>query len=106
MDRLINRQGVIVLFIMFVIPGFPKDYLCLILGLSTLPVKIFALMTGIGRIPGTLLLSLQGAALYDRSYGLLTVVAAACLVLILLAYRFRETLYRWAEKANTPRDAA
>jgi uncharacterized membrane protein YdjX (TVP38/TMEM64 family) len=104
-DRLINRQGVIALFIMFAIPGFPKDYLCLALGLSTLPVKPFALMTCLGRMPGTLMLSLQGAALYDRSYGLLAVVAAACLVLILLAYRYREGLYRWVEKMNPPRDA-
>ena len=105
-DRLINRQGVIALFIMFAIPGFPKDYLCLALGLSTLPVKLFTLMTGVGRMPGTLMLSLQGAALYDRSYGLLAVVAAACLVLIFLAYRYREALYRWVEKMNAPRNAA
>jgi hypothetical protein len=50
------------------------------------------------------MLSLQGAALYDRSYGLLAVVAGACLVLILLAYRHREALYRWVEKMNPPRD--
>jgi uncharacterized membrane protein YdjX (TVP38/TMEM64 family) len=106
MDRLINRQGIIALFVMFAIPGFPKDYLCLALGLSTLPVKIFLLMTGVGRMPGTLMLSLQGAALFDRSYGLLAVVAGACLVLILLAYRYREALYRWVEKMNPPRDAA
>jgi uncharacterized membrane protein YdjX (TVP38/TMEM64 family) len=103
-DRLINRQGLIALFIMFAIPGFPKDYLCLALGLSTLPVQLFALMACIGRMPGTLMLSLQGAALYDRSYGLLAVVAAACLVLLLLAYRYREALYRWVEKINPPRD--
>lgn len=106
MDRLINRQGVIALFIMFAIPGFPKDYLCLALGLSTLPVKLFALMACVGRMPGTLMLSLQGAALYDRSYGLLAVVAGACLGLILLTYRYREALYRWVEKMNPPRDAA
>jgi uncharacterized membrane protein YdjX (TVP38/TMEM64 family) len=105
-DRLINRQGVIALFIMFAIPGFPKDYLSLALGLSTLPVKLFALMTGVGRMPGTLMLSLQGAALYDRSYGLLAVVAGACLVLILLAYRYREAVYRWVEKMNPPRDGS
>ena len=103
-DRLINRQGIIALFVMFAIPGFPKDYLCLALGLSTLPVKLFALMTGVGRMPGTLMLSLQGAALYDRSYGLLAVVAGVCLVLVLLAYRYREALYRWVEKMNPPRD--
>ena len=104
-DRLINRQGVIALFIMFAIPGFPKDYLSLALGLSTLPVKLFALLTGLGRMPGTLMLSLQGAALYDRSYGLLAVVAGACLVVILLAVRYREALYRWVEKMNAPRNA-
>jgi len=103
-DRLVNRQGIIALFIMFAIPGFPKDYLSLALGLSTLPVKLFTLMTGVGRMPGTLMLSLQGAALYDRSYGLLAVVAGACLVLILLAYRYREALYQWVERMNAPRD--
>jgi len=103
-DRLINRQGIIALFVMFAIPGFPKDYLCLALGLSTLPVKLFALMTCVGRMPGTLMLSLQGSALYDRSYGLLAGVAGACLVLVLLAYRYREALYRWVEKMNPPRD--
>jgi uncharacterized membrane protein YdjX (TVP38/TMEM64 family) len=106
LDRIVNRQGVIALFIMFVIPGFPKDYLSLALGLSTLPVKLFALLTCVGRMPGTLMLSLQGAALYDQSYGLLAVVAVACLALILLAYRYREALYRWVEKMNAPRDAA
>lgn len=106
MDRLINRQGLIALFIMFAIPGFPKDYLSLALGLSTLPVKLFALMTCVGRMPGTLMLSLQGAALYDRSYGLLAVVAGASLVLILLAYRYREALYRWVEKMHAQKGAS
>ena len=103
-DRLVNRQGVLAVFIMFVIPGFPKDYLSLALGLSTFPLKLFALIACLGRMPGTLMLSLQGAALYDKSYGLLAVVAGACLVLILLAYRYREALYRWTEKMHPPRD--
>jgi len=105
-DRLINRQGVIAVFLMFIIPGFPKDYLSLALGLSTLPLKVFAILACIGRMPGTLVLSLQGASLYDQNYFLLAVAAAACLVLALLAYRFREPLYRWVEKMNTPRDSA
>jgi uncharacterized membrane protein YdjX (TVP38/TMEM64 family) len=61
-------------------------------------------MTCVGRMPGTLMLTIQGAALYDRSYGLLAVTAGACLVLILLTYRYREALYRWVEKMHTPQD--
>jgi uncharacterized membrane protein YdjX (TVP38/TMEM64 family) len=105
-DRLVNRQGVIAVFFMFVIPGFPKDYLSLALGLTTLPLKVFAILACIGRMPGTLLLSLQGASLYDQNYALLAIVAVACLVLVLLAYRYREALYQWVEGRNTPRNSA
>ena len=105
-DRMVNRQGVIAVFFMFVIPGFPKDYLSLALGLTTLPLKVFAILACIGRMPGTLLLSLKGASLYDQNYALLAIVAVACLVLVLLAYRYREALYRWVEGRNTPRNSA
>ena len=103
-DRMVNRQGVLAIFLMFIIPGFPKDYLSLALGLTTLPIKVFAILAFIGRMPGTLVLSLQGASLYDQNYALLAVVAVACLVLVLLCYRFREHLYRWVEKMTPPKD--
>jgi Kef-type K+ transport system membrane component KefB len=50
-------------------------------------------------------LSLKGASLYDQNYVLLALVAAACLLLALLAYFFRDPLYRWIEKMNPPRDS-
>ena len=104
-DRLVNRQGVIAVFLMFIIPGFPKDYLSLALGLTTLPLKVFVVLAFIGRMPGTLALSLQGASLYDQNYFMAAGVGVACLVLVLLAYRWREPLYRWIEKMNPPRDS-
>jgi uncharacterized membrane protein YdjX (TVP38/TMEM64 family) len=101
LDRLINRQGVLVVFLMLLIPGFPKDYLCLLLGLSTLSPKLFVLLAALGRMPGTLMLSVKGAALYDQDYLLLGIVAGAALVLVLLAVIFRERLYAWMERFNT-----
>lgn len=101
-DRLVNRQGIIALFFMFVVPGFPKDYLCLALGLTAIPLKVFALLTGIGRMPGTLMLSLQGASLYNQNYILLALITGSCLVAVVLAYRFRERIYSWIEKMNPP----
>ena len=97
-DRLVKRQGVIVLFILFLFPGFPKDYLCLALGVSTLPVKIFIFLAAIGRMPGTFALSLQGEFLYEQNYVLLGIMIAACLVLALLCYGYRERIYLWIEK--------
>jgi uncharacterized membrane protein YdjX (TVP38/TMEM64 family) len=97
-DGLVKRQGVIVLFILFLFPGFPKDYLCLALGVSTLPMKIFILLAAIGRMPGTFALSLQGEFLYEQNYVLLGVMIAACLILALLCYGYREKIYLWIER--------
>jgi uncharacterized membrane protein YdjX (TVP38/TMEM64 family) len=105
-DRMVNRQGVIAVLLMYIIPGFPKDYLSLALGMTTLPIKVFAVLAFIGRMPGTLMLSLQGASVYDRNYFLVAVLGAACLMLVLAAYRWREPLYRWVEKMNLPRNSA
>lgn len=100
-DGAVKRQGVIVLFILFLFPGFPKDYLCLALGLSTLPVKIFILLAGLGRMPGTFALSLQGAFLYEKNYFLLGVLIGVCLILALLCYAYRERIYLWVEKLES-----
>ena len=99
-DSFLRHQGVIVIFILFVLPGFPKDYLCLFLGLSNLPIKLLLLLATIGRLPGTLMLSLQGAFLFERNYLLLGAMASASLIIVLLAYRYRDNLYRWIEKLN------
>jgi len=99
-ERILKRQGTLVIFILFIFPGFPKDYLCYFLGLSTFPFRIFILMATVGRMPGTVMLSLQGAFLYERSYGLLALILGICLALALGAYRYRERLYRWAERLN------
>jgi uncharacterized membrane protein YdjX (TVP38/TMEM64 family) len=100
MDFLLRHQGILVVFILFVIPGFPKDYLCLFLGVSALPIRAFLLLAAIGRMPGTLMLSLQGASLFDGNYTALAALFGACLLIVYLAYRYRESLYRWIEKQN------
>jgi len=100
LDKAVKRQGVIVLFILFIIPGFPKDYLCLFIGLSKLPLKNFLILAGIGRMPGTLMLSIQGASIFEQKYGLFALMMGLCLMVIFLAYYYRESLYRWLEKYN------
>lgn len=100
LDRIVKRQGVIVLFVLFVFPGFPKDYLCLFLGLTALPFTVFLLIATIGRMPGTLMLSLQGAYVFEQRYGLFALIMGVCLVIVFLAYFYRDPLYRWLERFN------
>ena len=99
-NTFLKRQGVIVIFILFIFPGFPKDYLCLFLGLSTLPLKVFIILATIGRMPATFFLSLQGSYLFEQNYLVFALILCLCIILFLFAYRYKEGLYKWLEKFN------
>jgi uncharacterized membrane protein YdjX (TVP38/TMEM64 family) len=60
---LTTNAGAVISFLLFVIPGFPKDYLCYILGLSGMNLGTFLIVSTIGRMPGTYLLTIQGASI-------------------------------------------
>jgi len=97
-NKVIRRQGIIIVFLLFVFPGFPKDYLCLFLGITDIPFQIFVILVSIGRMPGTFMLSLQGEFLYDEMYGFFILALGGCVILAILAYTYREAIYRWIER--------
>ncbi len=99
-DFMLKRQGVIIIFIFFLFPGFPKDYLCLFLGVSNLPVKVFLILAALGRMPGTFMLSLQGALLFEKMYAVFGIIFGFCILLVGIAYFRREAVYRWVDKVN------
>lgn len=95
---LTTNNGLFLIFLLFIFPGFPKDYFCIFLGISEIPFKIFIIMASIGRMPGTLLLSLQGASLFEKNYLIFSLVAALCLISILFAFLYRKKMYQWIKK--------
>jgi uncharacterized membrane protein YdjX (TVP38/TMEM64 family) len=97
-DRLLNHQGVLIVFLLFLFPGFPKDYLCLFLGMSAIPFKAFLWLSTIGRMPGTLSLSLQGALLLEQKYTSFFILLAITAIIAVLSYYYRNTLYQWVER--------
>ncbi|MEJ5358214.1 MAG: VTT domain-containing protein [Desulfobacterales bacterium] len=94
-NQMVQFRGILYIFIFFLIPGFPKDYLCMFLGLTTLPLRVFLVVSTVGRAPGTLALSLQGASVFRRDYLLFLIITAISLVLAGLAFLYRDALYRW-----------
>jgi uncharacterized membrane protein YdjX (TVP38/TMEM64 family) len=81
-------------------PGFPKDYLCLFLGITAIPLQAFLLISSIGRMPGTLMLSLQGEFLFQKNYAVFALIFGVTVLAAALSIRYRETIYRWMEKLN------
>ncbi len=99
-DNLFKKQGIVVLFLLFVFPGFPKDILSMLAGVSAIPFRIFIVIATIGRMPGTFMLSLQGEFLFSEKYGILAVTFGLCLVLSIICLKYREAISLWLERNN------
>jgi uncharacterized membrane protein YdjX (TVP38/TMEM64 family) len=102
-NELVQYKGILYIFIFFLVPGFPKDYLCMFLGLTTLPARVFFVISTVGRIPGTLALSLQGASIFEKDYLFFIVITVLCLLFALTAYLARDPLYRWMSRLSKKR---
>jgi uncharacterized membrane protein YdjX (TVP38/TMEM64 family) len=99
-DYLIGHEGVILSLLLFLIPGFPKDTLCYILGLTPMHWGIFLIISTIGRIPGTLMATLQGAKVFERQYMLFLILLGISALVILIFYIYHEEIHQWIKKMN------
>lgn len=95
---LLRRQGVVVGFLLFLIPGFPKDVLCLIVGLGSMPLAVFLVISTLGRMPGTLLLAIQGASVYEAHYTLFAIVAGVTVLIGAGAALNKQRIYTFLER--------
>ena len=97
-DHFMEHQGTFVSFILFLIPGFPKDSLCYIMGLSHMKTSTFVVIATVGRLFGTLGLSVGGNFARDGQ-GLWLLLALGAVGLVLLAaYLFRDRWFRFRKK--------
>lgn len=89
-DYLLEHKGAAISFVLFLIPGFPKDYLCYIMGLSHMHVWVFLLVSTTGRLFGTILLSVCGAYARNNQYAALFIAFGITGIILLVAYLYRD----------------
>lgn len=90
-----QRSGTVTAFVLFLIPGFPKDFLSYLLGLSEMKFVTFVLVCALGRAPGTVMLALTGAALYKENWRLIVGIASVALIAVLFFWVKRERIRIW-----------
>jgi uncharacterized membrane protein YdjX (TVP38/TMEM64 family) len=96
-NRLVQGKRILLIFLLFLVPGSPKDILCMLLGLTTIPIRIFIVLSAIARMPTTLAFSMQGAAFFSRDYTLFTIISIVCVFFAALAFITRDTIAKWME---------
>jgi uncharacterized membrane protein YdjX (TVP38/TMEM64 family) len=94
MNFILEAEGVIICFILYLIPGFPKDIISYLFGISPMPFWVFAIVSTVGRLPGTWISSYFGAHVAEQQYiyaiAFMAIVFALCLPL----YYYRERIIK------------
>ena len=97
---LTTKTGTFICFVLFVFPGFPKDYLCYVLGLSRMKLSTFLIVSVVGRMPGTYLLTMQGSTIRDEQYIVFLLLAVASVAVLAVAYYYRNHIFAWLKQRH------
>ena len=99
MGFIVEAEGAILCFIIFLTPGLPKDVTCYLFGLSPMSFWVFAVVSTLGRFPGTWVLSAQGARTASGDYLQVMLLTAIVVAVALPLYYYRRQLVEWLRRA-------
>ena len=98
LEKLNSKRGVIVVFLIYLIPGIPKDLCTYAAGLSEMKLKPFLILSLTGRIPGMIGSLLIGHNLQTGGYEVAAVIGGIAVVLFLLGLIFRKPIMRFSDR--------
>ena len=90
-DRILeSRKGKAALFVLFLIPGMPKDAMSYGAGLTQIRFAEFIVISGLARTPALLFSTLIGSQLYERDFSAMVVTGAIGLLAIAAFYLYQK----------------
>ncbi len=93
-----SPRAQIAFFLLFVIPGIPKDVLCYVAGLSTMRYAAFAVVSMVGRLPGILGSAGVGGAAAANRWMTAGIILGVASILFVIGVIFRERLHGFVER--------
>lgn len=96
--RLDSKNGFLILFLMYFIPGFPKDVISYVAGLSRIKWPPFILIVTTARIPAMLGSIFVGAFTRSQQYMAVFLVALIVVLISFLSYKNRERILEFSDR--------
>ncbi len=94
-DKLLKLGSInYIVFLLYLIPGIPKDVLAYICGISDITFKNFMIYSTLGRIPGIFISTFFGARMYSGHKGILVAIAIIMSVLFIIGVFKGEKIVR------------
>ncbi len=99
-DHLTEDKGVLVFFLIFLLPAFPDDMICFIAGLTRIKISTLVLISIAGRLPGYAILSYTGSRLVYENMHPVVVIVSALIMLLIIVWWNRLWLREFVEHNN------
>ncbi len=97
--KLNSKKAIVIVFLIFLIPGVPKDLCNYAAGISEMKLKPFLIVSLVGRSPGMMGSLLIGRQIEAGNYTGAIVVAAVAVILCVVGIIMRKRLTGWMDKA-------
>ena len=83
--KLVDKpKNTLLIFILYLIPGFPKDILGYVAGITPISPGSFIFFSSIARVPGIIMSSYIGSNLYKENYFIVFIVLLFAAVLVII----------------------
>lgn len=100
-DFILDAKGAsLILFAIFLLPGFPDDLVCYMAGLTKLSIRRLMLLVMLGHLPSMVLTNYLGAGLGDNLV-MVAIVSLATVLVLGIAVWQRERIMKILKKGNS-----
>ena len=97
-ERLNSKRAYTIVFLLYLIPGIPKDVVSYAAGASEMHIKPFLILSAVGRLPGMCGSLLMGWMLEGEHYIGLGIVAGIAVISFVVCILFRKRINGWLDR--------
>ena len=94
LDKLNSKRGMLAVFVIFLIPGIPKDLCTYAAGISKMKLKPFLIISLIARSPGMMCSIAIGRQIMHGNYHSSIIIAVIVVILFIIGIIFREKVFK------------
>ena len=103
-SRLNSNKGYTLCFILYLIPGIPKDILCYVAGASEIRFLPFLIISMVGRLPGLVGSIVMGTLVDSGQYTIAIIILVLACIACVLGFIFRDKLSDFMDRMKEKRE--
>ena len=97
-EKLNSKKAYTIVFLIYLIPGIPKDMVSYAAGVSEIHFKPFVILSAVGRLPGMIGCLLMGKMLESKNYTGFIIIAVIAIIAFVLCIIFKKKLQSIIDK--------